>query len=188
MPETTANGEIGELPLTGLRLERASTVLQEETERLFIEARDDVYRYLLTLGLHPPQAQDATQEVFLRLYVALKKGEAIQNTRAWVFRVAHNLGLNLRARQECGVPFEPELECCLPAPGKDPEQALLERERMARLRNAIAGLSVQQKSCLFLRAEGLRYQEIAQVIGVGTSTVGEFLRRAITRLRRASHD
>ncbi len=64
----------------------------------------------------------------------------------------------------------------------------IEREKMARLQNAIAGLSEQQKSCLFLRAEGLRYQEIAQVIGVGTSTVGEFLRRAITRLRRASHD
>jgi RNA polymerase sigma-70 factor (ECF subfamily) len=105
-----------------------------------------------------------------------------------VFRVAHNLGLNVRARQESGLPFEPALECCLAAPGKDPEQALIERERMARLREAILSLSEQQKSCLFLRAEGLRYQEIAQVIGVGTSTVGEFLRRAITRLRRASRD
>lgn len=174
--------------MTGLRMERAATGLQDETERLFIEARDDVYRYLLTLGLHPPQAQDATQEVFLRLYVALKKGEAIQNTRAWVFRVAHNLGLNVRTRQDCGQPFEPELECCVAAPDRNPEQALIERERMARLQNAIASLSEQQKNCLFLRAEGLRYQEIAQVIGVGTSTVGEFLRRAITKLRRASRD
>jgi RNA polymerase sigma-70 factor (ECF subfamily) len=188
MSEPGAQGEIEQLPLTGLRVAGASTAFEDETERLFVEARDDVYRYLLTLGLHPPQAQDATQEVFLRLYVALKKGEAIQNTRAWVFRVAHNFGLNVRARQDSGLPFEPELECCLPAPGKDPEQALIERERMARLQNAIAGLSEQQKSCLFLRAEGLRYQEIAQVIGVGTSTVGEFLRRAITRLRRASRD
>ncbi|HOK47634.1 MAG TPA: sigma-70 family RNA polymerase sigma factor [Bryobacteraceae bacterium] len=188
MAESAAHSGIGELTLKSLGLEGAANPLQEETERLYIEAREDVYRYLLTLGLHPPQAQDTTQEIFLRLYVALKKGEAIRNTRAWVFRVAHNLGLNVRARQESGLPFEPEMECSIPAPGRNPEQALIEREKMARLRNAVANLSEQQKICLFLRAEGLRYQEIAEVLGVGTSTVGEFLRRAITRLRRASSD
>jgi DNA-directed RNA polymerase specialized sigma24 family protein len=39
--------------------------------------------------------------------------------------------------------------------------------------------------CLYLRAEGLRYNEIAATIGVGASTVGEFLNRAVTRLRKA---
>ena len=42
--------------------------------QLFEEAREDVYRYLLTLGLYPPQAQEAAQEVFLRLYTTLRKG------------------------------------------------------------------------------------------------------------------
>jgi RNA polymerase sigma-70 factor (ECF subfamily) len=175
------------LNVAGLHLERAATTMHDQVERLFLEARDDVYRYLLTLGLHPPLAQDATQDVFLSLYVALQKGEDIRNTRAWVFRVAHNHGLNLREKQNYTRPFEPEMEACLPAPEKSAEQSLIERERLLRLHNAVAGLSAQQKSCLFLRAEGLRYQEIAQVIGVGTSTVGEFLRRAITRLRRANH-
>jgi RNA polymerase sigma-70 factor, ECF subfamily len=187
MPDPAAQGGMESLNVAGLRLERAATTLHDEVERLFIEARDDVYRYLLTLGLHPPLAQDATQDVFLSLYVALRKGETIRNTRAWVFRVAHNHGLNLREKQDYTRPFEAEMEACLPAPEKSAEQALIERERMVRLHNAVEGLSAQQKSCLFLRAEGLRYQEIAQVIGVGTSTVGEFLRRAITRLRRANH-
>jgi RNA polymerase sigma-70 factor (ECF subfamily) len=188
MPEPVAQSELEGMQTAGLRLERTSMTLHDEVERLFVEARDDVYRYLLTLGLHPPQAQDATQDVFLSLYVALRKGETINNPRAWVFRVAHNHGLNLRARQDYTCPFEADMETCLAAPGKNPEQTLIEREKMARLQGAIGGLSKQQKCCLFLRAEGLRYQEIAQVIGVGTSTVGEFLRRAITRLRRASND
>jgi RNA polymerase sigma-70 factor, ECF subfamily len=187
MPDPAAQGGMESLNLAELRLERTATTLHDEVERLFLEARDDVYRYLLTLGLHPPLAQDATQDVFLSLYVALRKGETIRNPRAWVFRVAHNHGLNLREKQDYVLPFEAEMESCLPAPEKSAEQALIERERLVRLHNAVAGLSPQQKSCLFLRAEGLRYQEIAQVIGVGTSTVGEFLRRAITRLRRASH-
>jgi RNA polymerase sigma-70 factor (ECF subfamily) len=188
MPDPTAQSEIQELRLAELRFGRATMTLHEEVERVFEDARDDVYRYLLTLGLHPPQAQDATQDVFLSLYVALRKGEVIRNPRAWVFRVAHNHGLNLREKQDYVLPFEAEMEAALPAPEKNPEQALIEREKLERLHSAMGGLSDRQKHCLFLRAEGLRYQEIAQVIGVGTSTVGEFLRRAITTLRRASHD
>src|SRR5437764_15221518 len=92
-----------------LRQEGSVPALQDRVARLFEEARDDVYRYLLTLGLHPPQAQEATQEVFLRLYTTLRKGEQIQNPRAWVFRVAHNLGLKIRSRQHAEEPLDPDL-------------------------------------------------------------------------------
>ena len=88
------------------RQERSAT-LQEQVARLFEEAREDVYRYLLTLGLYPPRAQEAAQEVFLRLYATMRKGEEIRNPRAWVFRVAHNLGLKIRARQHSEQPFDP---------------------------------------------------------------------------------
>ena len=84
--------------------------LQDQVAQLFVEARDDVYRYLLGLGLHPPKAQEAAQEAFLRLYATLKKGEDIQNPRGWIFRVAHNLGLKIRARQSSQTPYDPDLE------------------------------------------------------------------------------
>lgn len=158
--------------------------LQEQVAQLFEEARDDVYRYLVMLGLRPPQAQETTQEVFLRLYTTLKKGEAIENQRAWVFRVAHNLGLNTRQKQNHYAPLEPEFEERLSSPQRNPEQSLLDQERRARLDRAIQGLSDQQRRCLFLRMEGLRYPEIGAVLGIGASTVGEFLQRAITRLRK----
>src|SRR5580700_11835640 len=96
--------------LTGiLGSDRATKTLQDQVAQLFQEARDDVYRYLLTLGLHPPQAQEGAQEVFLRLYATLRKGEEIQNPRAWVFRVAHNLGLKVRARESSEELYDPEL-------------------------------------------------------------------------------
>jgi len=49
---------------------------------------------------------------------------------------------------------------------------------------AVQGLSEQQQRCLFLRLEGLRYPEIASALGISASAVGEFLRRAIARLKR----
>ncbi len=157
--------------------------LQDQVAKLFEETRDDVYRYLLTLGLHPPQAQEAAQEVFLRLYSSAKKGEQIRNPRAWIFRVAHNLGLRLRGQQQ-GLPFDADVEARLAGADSNPEQSLLERERMLRFHRAVEGLSEQQRRCLLLRLEGLRYPEIGETLGISVSAVGEFLRRAIARLKK----
>jgi len=161
-----------------------SAPLKDQVARLFEETRDDVYRYLLTLGLHPPQAQEAAQEVFLRLYTTLRKGEEIQNPRAWIFRVAHNLGLKIRARQHSEEPFDAELGAQYASRSGTPESELIDRERMARFHTAVEGLSEQQRRCLFLRMEGLRYPEIGSTLGISASAVGEFLRRAMVRLKK----
>jgi len=167
-----------------VRQERATMTLQDQVAQLFQEARDDVYRYLLSLGLYPPQAQEGAQEVFLRLYVTLKKGENIQNPRAWIFRVAHNLGLKIRARQSSQAPFDADMESRLSSSEMNPEESLIDREEKLRFHRAIEGLSEQQRRCLFLRLEGLRYPEIGSVLGISASAVGEFLRRAISRLKK----
>ena len=160
---------------------------QEEVTRAFEDARDDVYRYLVTLGLPLPQAQEAAQEVFLRLYVALENGDNIHNTRAWIFRTAHNLGLDLRGKHQ-PLPIEPEMERALRDTARSVELDLIERERMEQLSGAWVALSPQQRQCLHLRAEGLRFREIAGVMGISISSVREFLGRAVAKLQRAVHE
>jgi RNA polymerase sigma-70 factor, ECF subfamily len=171
-----------------IRQERTGTSLQDQVSRLFEEARDDVYRYLLTLGLHPPRAQEAAQEVFLRLYATLRKGEEIQNPRAWIFRVAHNLGLKIRARQNSEEPYNPDLGARYATQQETSESQLIDRQRMSRFHSAVEGLSEQQRRCLFLRMEGLRYPEIGGALGISPSAVGEFLRRAIVRLKKVRYE
>src|SRR5215472_13548012 len=132
--------------LAGLVRENRSTAkCRDLVADLFQEAREDVYRYLLTLGLHPPQAQEATQEVFLRLYTTMRKGEEIRNHRGWIFRVAHNLGLKIRARQNPLIAFDADIETCLASQAADPERNLLDRERAVRFHRAVEGLSEQQR-------------------------------------------
>jgi RNA polymerase sigma-70 factor (ECF subfamily) len=166
------------------RADRSSSRLQDRVAQLFEESRGDVYRYLLILGLYPPQAQEATQEVFLRLYLTLRRNQEVENPRAWIFRVAHNLGLKIRSKQAEQQPFDPELEARLMDPQSTPEMTVLERERRARFHRAIENLSEQQRRCLFLRLEGLRYPEIGAVLGISASAVGEFMRRAMVKLKR----
>ena len=171
-----------------LRQERTVDTLQDRVAQLYEESRNDVYRYLLTLGLYPPRAQEAVQEVFLRLYTTLKKGEVIENYKGWIFRVAHNHGLKVRARQSTEGPFDASLAAGLQAAAPNPETALLDRERLLRFHHAVEGLSEQQKRCLFLRLEGLQYREIGAALGISASAVGEFLRRATMRLRKVRNE
>ncbi len=170
-----------------LRSARPGTV-EEQVAQFFEQTRGDVYRYLMTLGLDPGRAQEAVQEVFLRLYQALKKKDDIDNRRAWVFRVAHNLGLRTRSRDSLMRPYDAEQALQIADPQSNPEKDAIERQRAIQLRRAVESLSPQQRQCLYLRAEGFRYREIAEILGISDSSVGEFLRRAILKLRKATHE
>jgi RNA polymerase sigma-70 factor (ECF subfamily) len=158
--------------------------VEDEVAGVFEDAREDVYHYLLTLGLDPGKAQEAAQEVFLRFYLERRKGVEIEKPRAWVFRVAHNLGLDWRAKDRL-QPLNAVMEATLEDRRLPIDMALIRDERMAQIGEAWKTLSPQQRQCLHLRAEGLRYREIAETMGISISTVREFLTRAVGRLQKA---
>lgn len=167
--------------------DRGEDALHDRVVAVYEDAREDVYYYVLTLGLSPAQSQEVAQEVFLRLFTSLRSGQEIANVRGWVFRVAHNLGLKTKARERESL-LSDDSHDHWPSSESTPEQTAIDAQRSNRIRQALAELSPQQRQCLDLRVAGLRYREIAETIGVGTSTVNEFLRRAISKLRKALHE
>jgi RNA polymerase sigma-70 factor (ECF subfamily) len=173
--------------MTGIAgLDHASSpgdALEDRVTAIYERSRGEIYRYVTAIGVDRGTAQEITQEAFLRLHAALCARQTIQNDRAWLFTVAHNLALNTKARAAAHGELDPEAHV---SPASGAEQQLVTRERIERLRDAVASLSPQQRQCLELRADGFRYREIAEILGVGTSTVGEFLRRAVHRLRKAA--
>jgi RNA polymerase sigma-70 factor, ECF subfamily len=174
-------------PALSLSGSHAKASPEEEVEQLFVEVRDDLYRYLVTLGLTTEEAQESAQEAFLRLFAARIKGESIENPRGWIFRVGHNIAVRLRTRERIYQPLTAGVEQRLVDPQNNPELSAIEREQTVRFQEAVENLSPQQQECLYLRAEGFRYREIADIMEISDSSVGEFLRRAITRLKKALH-
>lgn len=168
--------------------DRPPTNLQDEVARIYEESRDDLYRYVALIGLPREQAQEICQEAFLRLYAALSNGQQIENPRAWAFTVARNLALTARGSAAPFAALDPDTESRLAAASPTPEQSVLDLERQRRLRSAVRLLSDQQRHCLHLRTKGFRYREIAEIIGVSTSSVGEAIERAVKRLRKALYD
>src|SRR5689334_5419956 len=81
------NGTLGLLA----RSEQANVSQQRQVIDLFRSARTPLYRYFVSIGLQPDQADDVIQEAFIRLYEHLASGAKIENPRGWLFSVAHNL-------------------------------------------------------------------------------------------------
>ena len=153
-----------------------------EATTLFQELRKPLLRYLSGLGLSPEEAQDTAQDAFLSLHQHLAAGGAQGNIRSWLFRVAHN-GARNRQRsyaQRMGEPLDPVFDAASTA--ATPEQAVLAKEKWERLSGAVRSLAEQERECLMLRAEGLRYREIAEVLGIPISTVSDTVERAIRKL------
>ncbi|MDZ4802456.1 MAG: sigma-70 family RNA polymerase sigma factor [Bryobacteraceae bacterium] len=161
--------------------------LHGQVVEAYEDAREDVYYYVLTLGVSPAQAQEVAQEVFLRLFTTLRRGEEILNVRGWVFRVAHNVALKMRAKEREYAVLDGDSDRWA-SRDASPESRAIDNQRQERIRRALEDLSPQQRQCLDLRVSGLRYREIAETVGIGTSTVNEFLRRAIAKLRKAIHE
>ena len=71
----------------------------------------------------------------------------------------------------------------LASPAASIEQELLAEERNRLVRDAIGGLSAAQRDCLVLRAQGFKYREIAEVLNLSVSTVGENIQRGLEKVK-----
>jgi RNA polymerase sigma-70 factor, ECF subfamily len=160
-----------------------------EVVQLFDELRDRLLRYLLALGLSAHDGEEIIQESFLLLFEHLQSEKSRQNLRGWVFRVARNLALKQRAANQRRMLRTVEFNDNLPSQHVDrdlnPEEKLESKQRQHRLLAVVRALSEQDQSCLYMRAAGLRYREIAKAVGISLGSVAASLSRSLEKLARA---
>jgi RNA polymerase sigma-70 factor (ECF subfamily) len=168
---------------------RSPSATEIEVVELFEELRDRLLRYLLVLGLSAHDGEEIVQESFLLLFQHLQRGKSRQNLRGWVFRVARNLALKQRAANQVRLRRIVEFDETLPEQAVcrnlNPEEELRIRQRQMRLMAVVRALPEQDQSCLCMRAEGLRYREIAEALGISLGAVAASLARSLARLGRA---
>jgi RNA polymerase sigma-70 factor (ECF subfamily) len=180
--------ELGLPAVSDATLSAKPSEIEREVMELFEQFRHPLIRYALSFGIPVHDGEEVIQEVFLSLFRHLKLGRSRKNLRGWVFRVTHNLALkqlyaNQRSNTKATSEWTTAEEQCDPAP--DPEEQFSWAQRRDRLLAVVRALPKADQCCLRLRAEGLRYREIAAVLEMSLGAVSLSLTRSLARLIRA---
>jgi RNA polymerase sigma-70 factor, ECF subfamily len=149
---------------------------------LYLRYKDNVYGYVLSIVREPHEAEDATQQVFVKLISAIQKYEprTVPFT-AWILRVARNAAID-HLRQRRTVPCEEVYE-----PGRQADES--SREYRWGLEVALDALPEDQRDVVMLRhLVGLTPGEIATRMGRTESSIHGLHHRGRLALRRELAD
>ncbi len=141
---------------------------------------ESIRRYAVRLLSDPDAAQDVAQEVILRFQ---QNRTEIRNERSWAYRTARNLIVDQFRRS--GKFGEAGNEIPAEATRFDPAIIVEKKETMKMIHDKVNNLPPRHREVLRLKfQEGLKYAEIAEVIGEPITTVGWLLHESLQKLRR----
>jgi RNA polymerase sigma-70 factor (ECF subfamily) len=172
-----------------LLLERISQGDTATFESVFHQHYDRVYGLLFRLVGNRVEAEDLTQEVFLKLYNHAYRKRLFgrgreHNIGAWLYRVATNTGYNaIRGRQrrwQRNTALVPD-----PQGGYATEKEVEQREMETAVRRALSQLQPRQVQLLLMRQMDFSYADCAAAVGVAPGSVGTLLGRAAKAFREA---
>ena len=151
-----------------------------------------VYNLALRTLQNPEDAQDITQEVFLKVYSELGSFRGESRLSVWLYRVTYNLCIDLLRKQKrrpaVSLAFEMEdgeEEMEFPDTRYAPETELERKELQSAVQDALAQLSEDHRRILLMREfADFSYAQIAQQLGIQEGTVKSRIARARERIAK----
>ena len=129
------------------------------------------------------EAEDVLHEAFMAVLREREHRQRMQSFKAWLFQVARNLCKNrIRSRKRAGR-LATEAAQIEPEAAPVAEHALARHEQVARLQQAVCRLPAPLAEVYRLRAAGVSYDEVAEILGVPVGTVKSRIHDMVKRLR-----
>jgi RNA polymerase sigma-70 factor (ECF subfamily) len=177
-----------------LLVERSKQDDIEAYELLVDRYRNKILNYVARYTGSTADAEDLTQEVFIKAYLAIKKFRGQSSFQTWIFQIANNVCVDRfrRTRREriaysLDEPVETEegvVEREIPDWSWDPEAVAQSRELQALVQKTLTTLSDKLRPVIILHdLEGMRYEEIAEILNIPLGTVKSRLFNARVELR-----
>ncbi len=157
--------------------------------RLVMRYKDRLHATLVRLTGSVEDAQDLVQDAFLRAYEKLDHFQGSSSFYTWVYRIAVNLALSERRKRKpplrlSDVPSFDPANAADDLERSDPTAPIERRERETMVQKALLELSPDFRKVVILKdLEGMRYEEIAEVLGVPVGTVRSRLHRGRCELK-----
>lgn len=152
-----------------------------------------IYNLAYRIFNNTSDAEDMTQEVFIKIYKNLYKCEGKQSIKTWVYTIAYNTCIDeIRKRKgKNGISIDMEIEgeennfsLDIASNEPTPENALMQKEGLLEIEQAINSLNEVNKALIFLRdIKGFSYNEISEIMNLNIGTVKSKINRARNTLK-----
>ncbi|HHY83600.1 MAG TPA: sigma-70 family RNA polymerase sigma factor [Clostridiales bacterium] len=174
-------------------LEQAKAGNLQAFEELISTYEKKIYNYCLRMTNSREDAEDLTQEVFVRVYKSIKTFKGSSQLATWIYRIAHNVCIDKYRKSKASVVSisqlknqEDEREIELPSRSPSPEDHVIRSEQQKLLLQCINRLKPEYRSVIILRdIQHYSYEEISDILNVPLGTVKSHINRARAALREA---
>ena len=174
---------------------------QKAFQELVVRYQRRVFNICYGIVKNADEAQDLTQETFIRVHKNLHRFEGNASFYTWLFRITKNIGIDhlRKAKRRAAGSFDEMIETntdgaidtnAMPTPlGINPSKVAGRRELLEQMQKALESLSDSHREIIVLREiEDLSYQEIADALDISIGTVMSRLHHARKNMQRALHD
>ncbi len=152
---------------------------EEVVTALYEQLRPALLGYVYHLTGSARDAEDLVQIAFLQLFDQLSRRSEIRNVRGWIYRAVHSLAINHVTRSYRRDSLIKEwLADAATEDVHTAEESLARREE---IENALQVVNERERHCLMLRADGLSYQEIGEVLEISAKSVSVYLARGLKK-------
>jgi RNA polymerase sigma-70 factor (ECF subfamily) len=146
-----------------------------------------IYNFAFRFLRNSEAAEDATQEVFVKMLKHANQFHGDAKLSTWLFSITANWCRDYLRKADNKAKESDDVLLTLPASGENsPDRNLEQKENEERIRKALAALTPEQREAILLsRYQGLSYAEIAQISGCSEGAVKTRVFRAMETLKKA---
>jgi RNA polymerase sigma factor (sigma-70 family) len=146
-----------------------------------------IYNFAYRFLKNSEAAEDATQEVFVKMLKHANQFHGDAKLSTWLFSITANWCRDYLRKADNKAKESDDVLVTLPAPAElSPERTLEQRENERRIQKALGALTPEQREAILLsRYQGLSYAEIAQISGCSEGAVKTRVFRAMETLKKA---
>ncbi len=176
-------------------VQRAQANDRAAFNEIVLRYKSKVYNYIFRMVHHALDAEDLTQETFLRAYLSIRSFQSRASLNTWLFRIATNQCIDYSRKNKKiqamtsslsmeGEDEDSEAQRDIPDVAFDPQRMLLNQELGHVLNKALGELPEKLRTVVLLYdIEGLPYDEISEIVGCPLGTVKSRLFNARSALR-----
>lgn len=162
-------------------IEKAAKGDMEAFEAIYKASSGFIYRTALRIVNNSADAQEVTQDIFMKIYDKLKYFEFRSNLKTWMYRITVNTAINTYRRNLREKSRRQDFDPVIETEGQSPE-FIRQAERSdseKQLTSLLNMLTAEHRAVIILREiEGLSYEDIAQSLKINLNTVRSRLKRA----------